>query len=222
MVIPAFAIGRSQDLLYLLGKNYQAWNMARWKIYLDSPMAIEATRVYWKHRDRYDAEALRLRSEFDDMPPLPNLVQCRSGDESRAINAQRSGAIIIAGSGMCNGGRVLHHLRHNLSRRECHVVITGFQAPGTIGRLLVDRLPEIRIYGEPIRVAASVHTLGGFSAHGDQNDLLRWYSSFAARPPVFLVHGEPESAAAFGEKLASIGARATLTRPGLKIDRSAP
>lgn len=218
VVIPAFAIGRSQDLLYLFGKNYQAWNMARWKIYLDSPMAIEATRVYWEHRDRYDAEALRLRSQFDAMPPLPNLIQCRTGDESRAINAQRSGAIIIAGSGMCNGGRVLHHLRHNLARRECHVVITGFQAPGTIGRLLVDRVPEIRIYGEPIRVAASVHTLGGFSAHGDQNDLLRWYSSFAAKPPVFLVHGEIDSAAAFGKKLAERGARATLTQPGLKID----
>lgn len=218
VIIPAFAIGRSQDLLYLFGKNYDAWNMGRWKIFLDSPMAIEATRVYWKHRERYDAEALRLRADFDSMPPLPNLVLCRTGDESRAINNQRSGAIVIAGSGMCNGGRILHHLRHNISRRECHVVITGFQAPGTIGRVLVDRLPNVRIYGESYRVAASVHTLGGFSAHGDQDDLLRWYSSFAAKPPVYLVHGEVAAATAFAGKLQERGVQATRTHPGLRVN----
>jgi metallo-beta-lactamase family protein len=130
----------------------------------------------------------------------------------------RSGAIIIAGSGMCNGGRILHHLKHNAPRRECHIVITGFQAPGTLGRLLVDRAPYVTIHGESIRVQADVHTLGGLSAHGDQADLLRWYGSLNPRPPVYLVHGEVEAAEALAVKLIELGTQATVPRPGLKVD----
>jgi metallo-beta-lactamase family protein len=218
VIIPAFAIGRSQELLYLFGKYYEAWGLAHWEIFLDSPMAIEASRIYWKHTDRYDQEARRLRQGFDAMPPLPNLHLCRTTEQSRAINELLSGAIIIAGSGMCNGGRILHHLRHNAGRKSCHVVITGFQAPGTLGRRLVDREPEVRIFGEPVRVAASIHTLGGLSAHGDQDDLLRWYTAFRGRPPVYLVHGEVAAATAFATRLGTIGARATVTRPGLRVD----
>ncbi len=139
IVVPAFAIGRSQELLYLLAKHYGDWHVARWKIFLDSPMAIAASRVYWKHPERFDDDASRLRESFRGMPPLPNLVLSETADESRAINNIRSGALIIAGSGMANGGRVLHHLKHNLPRPECHVLIVGFQAPGTLGRQLVDR-----------------------------------------------------------------------------------
>jgi len=152
------------------------------------------------------------------MPSLPNLVLSESPEESRAINHVRSGALIIAGSGMANGGRVLHHLKHNLERPECHVVIVGFQAPGTLGRQLVDRSPEVRIHGQRVRCLAQVHTLGGLSAHGDQADLLRWYDSFAGRPPVYLVHGEVPAAESLAEKLRERGAQATVTRPGLKID----
>ncbi len=166
IVVPAFAIGRSQELLYLLAKHYGEWHVARWKIFLDSPMAIAASRVYWKHPERFDHEAGRLRESFRGMPPLPNLVLSETADDSRAINNIRGGAIIIAGSGMANGGRVLHHLKHNLPRPECHVLIAGFQAPGTLGRQLVDRQPEVRIHGNPVRVAAQVHTVGGLSAHG--------------------------------------------------------
>ena len=218
VIVPAFAIGRSQELLYLLAKHYGEWHLARWKVFLDSPMAIAASRVYWRHPDRFDEETTRLRESFRGMPPLPNLVLSESADESRAINQVRSGALIIAGSGMANGGRVLHHLKHNLERPECHVVIVGFQAPGTLGRQLVDRQPEVRIHGQRVRCLAQVHTLGGLSAHGDQADLLRWYDSFAGRPPVYLVHGEVPSAEALAEKLRERGATATVTRPGLKID----
>ena len=218
VIVPAFAIGRSQDLLYLLAKHYGEWHLARWQIFLDSPMAIAATRVYWEHPDRYDEEAARLRAGFRGLPPLPNLVLSETPDDSRAINRIRGGAIIIAGSGMANGGRVLHHLKHNLPRAECHVVIVGFQAPGTLGRQLVDRLPEVRIHGERVSVAARVHTLGGLSAHGDQNDLLRWYDSFAPRPPVCVVHGEPASSEALARKLRERGATATVPRPGLIVD----
>ena len=218
VIVPAFAIGRSQELLYLLAKNYAEWHVARWKIFLDSPMAIAASRVYWKHPDRFDEESSRLRASFGGMPPLPNLVLSETPDDSRAINDIRGGAIIIAGSGMANGGRVLHHLKHNLPRPECHVLIVGFQAPGTLGRQLVDHQPDVRIHGREVRVAAQVHTLGGLSAHADQAQLLRWYDSFSGRPPVYLVHGEVASAEALALKLRELGAQATVTHPGLTID----
>jgi len=218
VIIPAFAVGRSQEILYLFAKHFDEWQMARWKIFLDSPMAIAASRVYWKHPDRFDEEAMRLRAGFGGMPALPNLVLSESADDSRAINNIRGGAIVIAGSGMANGGRVLHHLKHNLWRAECHVVIVGFQAPGTLGRQLVDRQPEVRIHGERVRAAAQVHTLGGLSAHGDQAQLLRWYDSFKGRPPVYLVHGEVPAAEALAVKLRERGVVATVTRPGLQID----
>ena len=218
VIVPAFAIGRSQELLYLLAKHYGEWHLTRWKIFLDSPMAIAASRVYWNNPDRFDEETTRLRETFRGMPPLPNLVLSESPDDSRAINHLRSGALIIAGSGMANGGRVLHHLKHNLERPECHVVIVGFQAPGTLGRQLVDRQPEVRIHGQRVRCLAQVHTLGGLSAHGDQDDLLRWYDSFNGHPPVYLVHGEVTSAEALAAKLRERGASATVSRPGLKIE----
>jgi metallo-beta-lactamase family protein len=218
ILIPAFAIGRSQELLYLLARHYGDWHLDRWKIFLDSPMAIAASAVYWKHHDRYDEEASRLRAGFRGLPPLPNLVLCESAEDSRAINNVRGGAIIIAGSGMANGGRILHHLKHNLERPECHVIIVGFQAPGTLGRRLVDREPEVFIHGRRLRCASQVHTIGGLSAHGDQEDLLRWYDSFASRPPVYLVHGEVPAAEALAERLRERGAQATVSRPGLTID----
>jgi metallo-beta-lactamase family protein len=218
ILIPAFAIGRSQELLYLLAKHYAEWHVDRWRIFLDSPMAVAASRVYWKHRDRYDEEAARMRESYRGMPPLPNLTLCESADDSRAINDIRGGAIIIAGSGMANGGRILHHLKHNLERPECHVIIVGFQAPGTLGRRLVDHEPEVFIHGRRVRCASQVHTLGGLSAHGDQADLLRWYDSFKPRPPVYLVHGEVPSAEALAEKLRERGAQATVSRPGLTVE----
>jgi metallo-beta-lactamase family protein len=218
IIIPAFAIGRSQEVLYLLGANRERWHVDRWQVFLDSPMAIEASRVYWKHADRYDAEARHLRASFADMPPLPNLTLSRTGEESQRINRIRGGALIIAGSGMCNGGRVLHHLKHNVERPECHVVITGFQAPGTLGRAIVDRLPTIRIHGETLRLAAQVHTLGGLSAHGDQEDLLRWYSGFSPPPPVWLVHGEPEAAAGLAARFRERDVAATLAQRGMRVD----
>lgn len=221
IIVPAFAVGRSQELLYLLGRHFDEWGLRHWQLFLDSPMAIQASAVYWKHRDRMDEEAARIRSEFTSMPPLPNLHLCRTADESRAINGIRSHAFVIAGSGMCNGGRVLHHLRQNLGRPECHVVITGFQAPGTLGRAIVDREPWVRIYGEAIRVAATVHTVGGLSAHGDQEDLVRWYGAFAGRPPVCLVHGEPKAALGLQQRLAALGTRATIAAPGDRMDLGA-
>jgi metallo-beta-lactamase family protein len=216
--VPAFAVGRSQEILYLLGQHRAAWGLDRWQVFLDSPMAIEASKVYWAHADRYDDEARRLRADFEAMPTLPNLQLCRTPMQSRQINAVREHALIIAGSGMCNGGRILHHFLHNLERPECHVMITGFQAPGTLGRALVDRAPTVRIHGRSIRPAATVHTVGGLSAHGDQADLLRWYGSFANRPPVCLVHGEWQASHALRQRIEAVGGRAMLPKPGMRLD----
>jgi metallo-beta-lactamase family protein len=198
VIIPAFAVGRTQDLLYLLAENFDAWGIGDWRVFLDSPMAIEATETYAQYRHLYDAALFKPgRSQ----PVLRNLVLARTAEDSRAINEISSGAIIIAGSGMCTGGRVLHHLKHNLWRPECHVVIVGYQAQGTLGRRLVDGADYVKIRGEVIRTNATVHTVGGLSAHADQAGLLSWYAQFATRPPVYLVHGEPAAQSALAGKL---------------------
>ena len=147
------------------------------------------------------------------MPLLPNLSLSRRTEESMAINRIRSGAIVIAGSGMCNGGRIVHHLKHNLDRPETQVLITGYQARGSLGRRLVNGEDSVRIHGQTVRVRASVHTVGGLSAHGDQEDMARWYESMKNRPPVYLVHGEPDSQEAFAEYLRRRNG-AEVHRPG--------
>ena len=219
ILIPAFAVGRSQEIMYTFGKHYEEWNMDRWQIFLDSPMAIEASEIYWNYSHLYDDEATKLRSKVDEMPPLPNLKFSKSADDSRRINQIKSGAIVIAGSGMCNGGRIIHHLKHNVWRPETRIMIVGYQAYGSIGRKLVEGEEYIKIHGDPIKVAAQIDTVGGLSAHGDQEDLLRWYSGFENRPPVFMVHGEKKAAKAFKTVMEEkFNTRVTLTEPGLTID----
>lgn len=219
LLIPAFAVGRSQELLYTLGKHYDEWDVGRWQIFLDSPLAIEASKIYWDYPHLYDEEATRLRKDNNQMPPLPNLTLSKSPDQSRAINRLNGGAIVIAGSGMCTGGRILHHLKHNLWRPQTQVMIVGYQAVGSLGRRLVERRPTVRIHGETIKVNAKIHTVGGLSAHGDEDDLARWYSSMKNRPPVFLVHGEKEAAHKLKDKLhKEFGSDVTLSDPGMVLD----
>jgi metallo-beta-lactamase family protein len=135
-----------------------------------------------------------------------------------AINRIRDGAIIVAGSGMCTGGRIVHHLKHNLPRPECDVIFTGFQAVGTLGRALVDRRETVRIHGEPYKVAARVHTLGGFSAHGDQHDLLRWHAGLSGERGTYLVHGEPAGASGLRDALRGLGLQADVARAGQRVE----
>lgn len=197
ILIPAFAVGRTQDLLYLLAANYGNWGLADWTVFLDSPMAIETTEVYAEFQNLYDAPLFDTNGEL----LLQNLILTRTPDESRSINRIRSGAIIIAGSGMCTGGRIRHHLKHNISRPECHVLIIGFQARGTLGRRLVDGAETIQLWGETHPVRATIHTVGGLSAHADQCGLVDWYGSFSGKPRVALVHGEEEALSALRSKL---------------------
>ena len=172
IVIPAFAVGRTQHLLYAFARYFDDWQLGRWQIFLDSPMAIEATEVYARHADLYDAESRELWRQNAERPLLPNLQLTRTANQSMRLNAIRSGAIIIAGSGMCTGGRIKHHLKHNIWRKDCHIVIVGYQARGTIGRMLVDGASRIRLWGETYVVRAQVHTVGGLSAHADQDGLV--------------------------------------------------
>jgi metallo-beta-lactamase family protein len=187
VLIPAFTVGRTQDLLYLMAEHQEEWGLGKWNIFLDSPMGISATRVYSHYRHLFAAQLFEPKTDY---PELPNLYATRSVEESMTINEMESGAIVIAGSGMCSGGRILHHLKNNIWRPQCHLVIVGYQAMGTLGRRLVDGADEIRLWGDSYRVRAQRHTIGGLSAHADQTDLVDWYSSFKNRPPVYLVHGE--------------------------------
>lgn len=198
ILIPAFTVGRTQDLLYLMAEHYEAWGLGNWDIFLDSPMGISATKVYSRFRNLFAAQLFEPKSDY---PELPNLYATRSVEESMAINKVESGAIIIAGSGMCTGGRIRHHLKNNIWRPQCHLVIVGYQAAGTLGRRLVDGVDEIRLWGDSYRVRAQRHTIGGLSAHADQKDLIDWYSSFNGRPPVYLVHGEERGQKPLLEKL---------------------
>ncbi len=156
ILIPAFAIGRSQELLYLFGRYYEEWGLDQWQVFLDSPMAIEASRIYWDYPELYDEEAVAFHNDKSMMPHLKNLHFTPKPEQSKAINAVRSGAIIIAGSGMCNGGRILHHLKHNIERPECSLIMTGYQAEGTLGRALVDGAREVVIHGRSCHVRAAL------------------------------------------------------------------
>lgn len=224
ILIPAFAVGRTQRVLYEFAKHYSDWNLNQWQIFLDSPMAIEATEVYTRHTELYDTEAAALWQKNLLQPLLPNLHISRTSNQSIHLNLIRSGAIIIAGSGMCTGGRIKHHLKYNVWRNDCHIVIVGYQARGTLGRSLVDGAKYIRLWGETIRVKATIHTVGGLSAHADQSGLMDWYGHFKNRPPLVLVHGETDSMQVLAERIqtelnapvhkAQLGERIDLLQPG--------
>ena len=203
ILIPAFAVGRTQELLYVFKQNFDKWGIGDWQVFLDSPMAIEATEVYSNHAKVYDKRAKQVNRTSGDALGLPNLHLSEQTEDSLKINQIDSGAIIIAGSGMCTGGRIKHHLKHNIWREHAHVMIVGFQARGTLGRSLVDGARHIRLWGETVQVNAKVHTIGGLSAHADQRGLLDWYGHFENRPRVALVHGEPEAMGVLSRQLNS-------------------
>ncbi|MDP2367222.1 MBL fold metallo-hydrolase RNA specificity domain-containing protein [Rhodoferax sp.] len=202
VIVPAFAVGRTQELIYHLHQLTEQGRLSHLNIFVDSPMAVAVTKITQKHFELFDAEARRVTEWHALKKNLPTLNFVADVSESMALNQIRSCAIIISASGMCDAGRIKHHLRHNLGRPECSVLITGFQAKGTLGRRLVDGDKEVRIFGEDITVRASIHTLGGFSAHADQRALLAWTAGFR-KPPgrTFVVHGEAAAASNFAQQL---------------------
>lgn len=200
VLIPTFAIGRSQQILYHIAELVRSRNVPEFPVYLDSPMAIKATRLYLKHQGLFDEDAQALMKHGQIQDDLKLLRFTEKAEESKALNESWDMAVILAGSGMCDGGRILHHLRHNLWRRNVSVLIVGYQSEGSLGRQLVSGKKEVRIFGEKILVRAQVHTLGGFSAHAGQTELLDWAGAVAAdRPRMLLTHGEPDARQALAE-----------------------
>ncbi len=202
VVIPTFALERAQELLYFLRQGISQGRIpGSTPVYLDSPMAISATEIFRRYPDSFEPNAAKLFQEGHDPLDLPALHFTRETAESIAINAVKSGAIIMAGSGMCTGGRIRHHLRNNLGRDASSVVFVGYAANGTLGRRIIDGAKEVSIFGEKIPVRARIYTINGFSAHADQAELLAWHEQTGAKR-TFLVHGEESTMSQFAAKIA--------------------
>ena len=199
VIIPAFAVERTQDLLYYLARLDFEGRLPDCKIYVDSPLAISANEIFKVSVKYFDDETKAAFDKIWESPGiLQRIVMTRSAEESKKLNEVRTNAIIISASGMCDAGRIKHHLKHNLWREESSIVFVGYQAPGTLGRQILDGKKQVRIHGEQIAVNAQIYNLDGFSGHADQKALLQWFDSFKRKPKeVFLVHGEPEGMEVF-------------------------
>jgi metallo-beta-lactamase family protein len=201
VIIPTFALERAQELLWMLNQGVaKSRLMASMQVFLDSPMAISATEIFARHPECLQPEAARLFQERRDPLILPGLHFTRERAESVALNHIRGGAIIMAGAGMATGGRVRHHLRHNISREECAVIFVGFAAKGTLARQIIDGQNPVHILGDDVPVRARIHTINGFSAHADQAELLKWHEHTGAGR-TFLTHGEEAAMQKFASRL---------------------
>jgi metallo-beta-lactamase family protein len=204
VIIPTFALERTQEILYYLREGCEKGYLKKHlPVFLDSPMAISATEIFRRHPECYDENSARVLKSGKDPFDLPNLHFTRETSESMAINQITGGAVIMAGSGMCTGGRVVHHLRYNLGRSKSSVVFVGFAARGTLGRRIIDGAETVKIYGEEIRVKAKIYTIGGFSAHADQQGLLSWHKKTGNPKTTYIVHGEERAMEALAPLLTS-------------------
>jgi len=212
VLIPSFAVDRAQRLLYeiclMQDDNLISHDIP---IYFDSPMGAKTTAIYKAHKDLLSTEIQNYIAQDKELFSPARLEVVASAEESQKINEVKC-AIVIAGSGMCNGGRIVHHLKHGLYERKNHVVFVGYQAQGTLGRRLIDGQKIVRVAGDEVRVQAELHTINGFSAHGDQNDLINWAKNFKTNPTYVIVHGEPKSSAALSEKLKSTGEKTFIPK----------
>lgn len=220
IIIPSFAIERTQEIIYTLGKLFRAKEIPPIPVYIDSPLAIAATEIFKRHRQLYDEEILSLIRSGENPLEFPTLSYTKSAEESRRLNEEARGAIIISASGMCTAGRIKYHLMNNLYRPESSVVFVGFQAEGTLGRRLVDGEKRVSIYGEDVVVKAKIHTLGGFSAHADRDNLLEWMGSVRNNSlRVFVVHGEENASRSLAASISErSGYRVHVPRWGEIVD----
>lgn len=202
VIIPTFALERTQEILFFLREGIESGVLSRTtQVFLDSPMAISATEIFEHHPECYEPETAELFREGRDPFHLPGLHFTRETADSMAINQIAGGAIIMAGSGMCAGGRIQHHLKHNLGRADSSIIFVGYAATGTLARQLIDGAKEVKIHGEEIPVQAKVFTINGFSAHADQAELLAWHSRVSGVKRTFLVHGEEQVMSQFATLL---------------------
>lgn len=198
VIIPSFAVGRTQEVIYALNQYLDSAKLKNIKVYVDSPLAKESTRVFEDYRKYYDEEAQKYLNQGDDPLDFDGLIFTSSADESAQINKINSGIIVISASGMCEAGRIRHHLKHNLWRKECSIVFVGYQAEGTLGRAILDGAKKVKLFGEEVAVNARIYNLPGLSGHADRNGLLEWLDSFRKKPKeIMLVHGNENSQKSF-------------------------
>ncbi|MGC9529217.1 MAG: MBL fold metallo-hydrolase RNA specificity domain-containing protein [Candidatus Bipolaricaulaceae bacterium] len=218
VLIPSFALERTQEVLYVLFRFWQERELPQGvRIVLDTPLGSAITRVYGNYPHWFDEEGQRVFRGAETPFQFPPLTVTRSVDDSKQLNAVRGGHIIIAGSGMCTGGRMVHHLRHHLWRSEDGVVFVGYQAAGTLGRAIVDGAKHVHVLGDEVAVKADVWTINGFSAHADHDDLVRWISRAAARN-VFLLHGEERALTALADALRPTDRVVHIPSPGDRVE----
>lgn len=201
ILIPTFALERTQEVLFMLRMMYEAGELPPAQIFLDSPLAISATKLFLQFPEYLNEETRDMVISGQNPFLFPGVKYSQTGEDSQQINKIRKGAIILAGSGMCTGGRIKHHLLHNLWRPESSVIFVGYQVPGTLGRLLVDGSRGVHIYGEDVAVKANIYTINGFSSHSDQTSLIRWLKNYKDLSKVFLIHGEPDVQEIFKQKI---------------------
>jgi metallo-beta-lactamase family protein len=202
ILIPTFALERAQELIFFLRQGIEVGKVPpALPVYLDSPMAISASEIFERHPESFNPDVVDLFNRGKDPFKVPGLKLTRERAESMTINRISGGAVIMAGSGMCTGGRIRHHLRHNLWRPEASVIFVGYAAAGTLGRQIIDGAKRVELFGEDISVRAHVHTISGFSAHADQGGLLAWQDRIAGKQAIFLVHGEPPAMKSFAALL---------------------
>ncbi len=220
IIVPTFAVGRAQLLTTLLGWMFRTKRIEPFPVFLDSPMAVEATKIYARHTELFDDEMTKFMHDGSLRDDLRTLKMTVTADESKTINDQQGPCLIMAGAGMSTAGRILHHLKNHLWKPETHVLIVGYQAQGSLGRMLVEGVKSVKIFGEKIAVKAQVHTLGGFSAHAGQKDLLAWFDVIApSRPRVALTHGEDGPRRELAKRIEQrSGLKATLPAIGDDIE----
>ena len=200
VVIPAFAVERTQDIIYIIGQLVRKGSIPMIPVYIDSPLAISATEIFKRNSDCFDQETKNILLRGENPFELPGIIYTQTTEESKAINEDPRPGIIISASGMCDTGRIKHHLKHHLWREASHIVFVGYQGEGTIGRRIVDGAKSVRLFGEEIAVKAHIHTLGGFSAHADQKGLLDWLSHLKnPELEVFVNHGEEKTSMELGQ-----------------------
>jgi len=220
VVIPAFTVGRTQDILYELNPYAESGRLPRIATFVDSPMAISAGEIYRRHPECFDDETRAFLARGDDPLSFPGLRLTRSRDESKAINSMREPHIVIAGNGMCTGGRVQHHLVQNIGREESTILFVGYQAEGTVGRKLRDGAKMVNMFGKSFDVRARIESLDAYSAHADRSEILDWLGGFKRSPQkIFLVHGEPPASASLASAIMrQSGAEVIIPRPGERFE----
>jgi metallo-beta-lactamase family protein len=195
VIIPTFAVERAQEILYFLSSLLKGKRIPRIPVFLDSPMAVDVTDIFRKHKDEFDADTWNRINAKDAPFHFPELQYCTSADQSKALNRIKDPVVIMATSGMCTAGRIKHHLKHNLRDPKSTILFVGYQSEGTLGRQILDRRPEVRVHGEIHPVRIQVTQVAGFSGHADRDGLLYWVDGFKSRPKrLFLTHGDEDAA----------------------------